>query len=61
LWLLEHSGEPWLWSIPPGQLDGFLAASGWTNAPELLGQYTISGVERYAVAENQNGSGGHFQ
>jgi methyltransferase (TIGR00027 family) len=50
LWLLEHSGEPWLWSIPPGQLEGFLAASGWANAPELVAQYTRCGVERFAVA-----------
>lgn len=50
LWLLKHSREPWLWSIPPGQLKGFLEASGWTNAPELAGRYTKSGVECFAVA-----------
>lgn len=59
LWLLEHSGEPWLWSILPGQLDGFLEASGWTNAPELLGRYAKSGVERYAVAKKIERNKGH--
>jgi len=50
LWLLKQSGEPWLWSIPPGQLDGLLERSGWTDAPELVGRYTKSGIEHYAVA-----------
>jgi methyltransferase (TIGR00027 family) len=50
LWLLKISGEPWLWSIRPDQLNQFLSDSGWMNAPELLGEYTKRGVELYAVA-----------
>ncbi|MDJ0780891.1 MAG: SAM-dependent methyltransferase [Desulfosarcinaceae bacterium] len=50
LWLLTKIGEPWRWSIRPDQLVPFLRASGWANAPELLGKHTNRGVELYAVA-----------
>jgi methyltransferase (TIGR00027 family) len=60
LWLLKMSGEPWLWSIRPDQLDQFLRASGWMNAPELLGEYTKRGIELYAVAM-KSGRTGCFQ
>ena len=50
LWLLKKSGEPWLWSIHPEAIDYFLEISGWTNAPELVGESAKHGVEFYAVA-----------
>jgi methyltransferase (TIGR00027 family) len=50
LWLLKNSGEPWLWSIRPEALGHFLEISGWTNAPELVGDRSKHGVELYAVA-----------
>ena len=50
LWLLKVSGEPWLWSIRPEELGGFLEATGWTNAPESTGTADKHGVEFLAVA-----------
>ena len=50
LWLLKIGGEPWLWSIRPEELDHFLEAEGWKNAPELVGTVGKQGVELYAVA-----------
>lgn len=50
LWLQKAIGEPWIWSIRPTELGLFLKESGWTNAPELVGEIEKQGVERYAVA-----------
>jgi len=46
LWLQKMVGEPWLWSITPADLPGFLAETGWTMAP--AGQK--HGVEFFSVA-----------
>lgn len=50
LWLQRVVGEPWIWSIRPEELRPFLAASGWTNAPEPAGPAGKHGVEFFAVA-----------
>jgi methyltransferase (TIGR00027 family) len=50
LWILKVSREPWLWSIRPEELGGFLEESGWTNAPELVGTTIRHGVEYLGVA-----------
>ena len=50
LWILKVSGEPWLWSIQPDELGGFLKESGWRNAPELVGTINRYGVEFFGVA-----------
>ena len=50
LWLQKVVGEPWTWSIHPGELGLFLEESGWTIAPELAGTTRKYGVEFYAVA-----------
>jgi methyltransferase (TIGR00027 family) len=50
LWLLAASGEPWLWSIRPGDLGPFLQAAGWKQAPNLLGRESRNGVEFLGVA-----------
>jgi len=50
LWFLKIGGESWLWSISPEELGQFLKASGWTNAPELVGATGNHGVELYAMA-----------
>lgn len=60
LWLLKMGGEPWLWSIRPDQLNPFLAATGWTSAPDLLAEETLRGIERFAVAR-QSGQTGNNQ
>lgn len=52
LWLLKVGGEPWLWSVRPEALGQLLEASGWTNAPDLVGASGKHGLERYAVAIN---------
>jgi methyltransferase (TIGR00027 family) len=49
LWLLKAHGEPWLWSIRPEELSGFLAGSGWTDAPDLAGTTDRHGVEYSGV------------
>lgn len=52
LWLQEMVGEPWTWSIRPGEeLDLFLQASGWTKARTSYGNTRKYGVEFYAVAK----------
>ncbi|MFC1730718.1 class I SAM-dependent methyltransferase [candidate division KSB1 bacterium] len=50
LWILKVSGEPWLWSIRPEELGGFLEEIGWTDAPELVGTKNRYGVEFLGVA-----------
>ncbi|MFC1539479.1 class I SAM-dependent methyltransferase [Candidatus Latescibacterota bacterium] len=50
LWILKVSGEPWLWSIRPEELGGFLEENGWTDAPQLVGTINKYGVEFLGVA-----------
>jgi methyltransferase (TIGR00027 family) len=50
LWLLEASGEPWLWSIRPDELPQFLSNAGWAFTPELMDTSSRHGVEYFAVA-----------
>lgn len=50
LWMQKVIGEPWLWSIPPEELDPFLKKMGWTNTPELADSADKHGVEFYVVA-----------
>lgn len=50
LWTLKLNGEPWLWSILPGQLSQFLEETGWRNAPDLLETSDKHGVEFFGVA-----------
>ena len=52
LWILKASGEPWLWSINPEELNCFLGKSGWTDAPELVGTINKYGVEFLGVVTN---------
>jgi methyltransferase (TIGR00027 family) len=48
LWILRASGEPWLWSISPDELPGFLAEAGWACTP--MHTSGRRGVEYHAVA-----------
>ena len=50
LWILKVSGEPWLWSIRPEQLDGFFEGSGWKNSEKFVGTTNKYGVEFLGVA-----------
>ncbi len=50
LWLLNASGEPWHWSISPGDLSDFLIGTGWTNTPDFVGESDRCGVEFLGVA-----------
>ena len=50
LGILKASGEPWLWSMRPGELAHFLEETGWTNAPDLVGTSNRRGVEYFGVA-----------
>lgn len=50
LWLQKAIGEPWLWSLRPGELGAFLRRVGWENAPELAEASGMHGIEFYAVA-----------
>lgn len=48
--ILEASGEPWRWSIRPGELDPFVAEHGWTiDRGQTIGSGR-RGVEFFAVA-----------
>ena len=49
LWLLKSSKEPWLFSIRPEELTGFLHKTGWTYLPEAEGTGK-HGVEYFGVA-----------
>lgn len=53
LWLQKAVGEPWTWSIQPEELDSFLQGAGWANAPGLIEEPIVQGVEMYAVAVKQ--------
>lgn len=50
LWLQSISGEPWLWSIHPEELDSFLLQTGWQVDHDQ--EYTSHkwGVEYFSVA-----------
>ena len=50
LWLQKAAGEPWTWSIRPGELGKYLRESGWTDAAEPGEKARRYGVEFYAVA-----------
>ncbi|MEQ8384010.1 MAG: SAM-dependent methyltransferase [Coleofasciculus sp. A1-SPW-01] len=50
VWILKVYGEPWLWSILPEQLGGFLEEVQWTNAPDLVGSSAKHGIEYFGVA-----------
>jgi O-methyltransferase involved in polyketide biosynthesis len=50
LWVLKVSGEPWLWSIDPDDLEQYLEEVGWRSAPDLEPAGRRHGVEIYAVA-----------
>ncbi len=50
LWLVEASGEPWLWGIRPSELPTFLAKAGWTHSPQLMDGSGRCGLEHLAVA-----------
>ena len=50
LWILEAGGEPWLWSIPPEELDLFLEEHSWRIAPSLATSSYRHGVEFFGVA-----------
>ncbi len=48
-WIMKSSGEPWLWSISPEEMKGFLTETGWTFTPEIEG-VGKHGVEYFGVA-----------
>lgn len=50
LWTLKLTGEPWLWSIQPEQLNPFLGRLGWRNIQKLPETTIKYGVEFFAVA-----------
>ena len=50
LWLQRVIGEPWIWSIQPGDLGLFLEESGWRNGSEQMETTLKQGVEYYAAA-----------
>jgi hypothetical protein len=50
LWLQKVVGEPWLWSIRPEELGGFLKNSGWTDVSKTADLTGKHGVEFFAVA-----------
>jgi hypothetical protein len=50
LWLLNVTGEPWLWSLRSEELGAFLEENGWTNAPEAITSNGRYGVEFFGVA-----------
>ena len=50
LWLQKVTGEPWLWTISPEQLDSFLAENGWINTAGPAQTPRKYGVEFLAMA-----------
>jgi methyltransferase (TIGR00027 family) len=50
-WILKASGEPWLWSIRPEELDRFLENTGWVNARDLGAPSNRHGVEFFGIAK----------
>ncbi|MFC1501599.1 class I SAM-dependent methyltransferase [Elusimicrobiota bacterium] len=51
MWILKVSGEPWLWSVRPQELDRFLEETDWKNAPDLLGTNNKLGIEFLGIAK----------
>lgn len=56
LWMLEASGEPWLWSIRPEELGPFLEANHWITAEPDAGGHEKHGVEYFSIAVKQDQS-----
>ena len=52
LWMLRASGEPWLWSVRPEELSGFLEETGWNAASGFLKAAGRHGVEYLVVASH---------
>lgn len=53
LWILEASGEPWLWSIRPDALPSFLEEVGWScSDADRPDESRVRGIEHYQVAIN---------
>jgi methyltransferase (TIGR00027 family) len=50
LWLLRVSGEPWLWSMQPEELERFLQMHNWSIAPDSALSPNRCGVEFFGVA-----------
>jgi methyltransferase (TIGR00027 family) len=48
--LQKLTGEPWLWSVRPDELNGFLSPLGWSESPDPKGDDGPHGIEHYAVA-----------
>ena len=50
LWLLKISGEPWIWSIRPEDLDAFLIQHHWKGAQKSPLTPDRHGVEFFGLA-----------
>lgn len=50
LWLLNVSGEPWLWSIPAEELCLFLNAHNWSIADDRTKPSDKCGIEYHGIA-----------
>ena len=50
LWLLKVGGEPWLWSISPGDLRSFLGEEHWTVGDDRTGSTEKCGIEFHGMA-----------
>jgi len=50
IWLQKAAGEPWLWSITPGELGPYLEACGWNSDSNQLDAAQKYGVEYFAMA-----------
>ena len=53
LWLLRVGGEPFLWSIPTGELRPFLNEHCWAIADDRTGSSDKCGIEYHGVAVKQ--------
>lgn len=53
LWLQKAIGEPWLWSIFPDQLEGFLRRNQWTTAPCETADGEHHGIEHFVSAHRR--------
>lgn len=56
-WMLRLQkvvGEPWIWSIQPGELGSFLEETGWRIPPELAKMGAQRGVEHFVIAEKSD-------
>ena len=48
--LQKLTGEPWLWSVKPDELNDFLSPLGWSESSDPAGHTSFHGIEHYAVA-----------